>query len=123
MARGADGSLTVSELQQQIFDREGFRVSFERFDRADVPLPAYDYPVMCPNGWRVSDWRRLRLVRYLTAFKNVTVFRGDGSPLKRDVKLAHLRDTYYEAVYGTLSPELPENVVSLDAQRSRRAQK
>jgi hypothetical protein len=52
------------------------------------------------------------------------VFRGDDTPLARDVKLGHLRDSYYEAAYGTLSPEAhdaaPDNVVQLDAQRGKR---
>lgn len=98
-------ALTVTDLQEQIFQREGFRVSFERLgaDR-DVSLPPYDFPVMAPTGWRVSDWKRARLAHYLTHFRSVTVYRGDGTPLARDVKLGHLRDTYYEAEHGTIAP-------------------
>jgi hypothetical protein len=121
VAKVRKDGLTVVELQEQIFNREGFRVAFERLGRDDEPLAPYDFPVMAPVGWRISDWQRMRLGRYLTTFKRVTVFRGDGTPQKRDVKLGHLRDSYYEATYGTLAPELPENVISLDERRRKEA--
>jgi hypothetical protein len=49
----------------------------------------------------------------------VKVYRGDGEPIARDVKLGHLRDTYFEAEYGTLAPEapsseVPDNVVRIE---------
>lgn len=96
--------LTITELQEQIFQREGFRVSFERLGAATADLPPYDYPVMAPQGWTVADWRRVRLVPYILLFRGVTVYRGDDTPIVRDMKLGKLRDSYYEAVYGTLSP-------------------
>ena len=121
MAKGRAG-LSITELQEQIFQREGFRVSFERFGAADVPLPPYDYPVMAPTGWKVSDWQRVRLAPYVLLFRGVTVYRGDDTPLARDVKLGNLRDSYYEAQYGTLAPdaESPDNVVQLDTKRAKR---
>jgi hypothetical protein len=96
---------TITELQEQIFRREGFRVSFERLDAAKASLPDYDYPVMAPNSWKVSDWKTARLARYIPFFKAVTVYRGDGEPLRSDVRLGHLRDGYYAAEYGTTEPE------------------
>ena len=96
---------TITELQEQIFQREGFRVSFERLDASKEALPDYEYPVMAPNTWRVSDWKLVRLARFIPFFKGVTVFRADGTPLRTDVKLGHLRDTYYAAEYGSLDPE------------------
>lgn len=110
--------LTITELQQQIFDREGFRVSFERLGAAKDELPPYDFAVMAPTAWKVSDWQRIRLARYVLLFRGVTVYRGDDTPLARDVKLGHLRDSYYEAQYGTLSPETPDNVVNIDTAKS-----
>jgi hypothetical protein len=116
--------LTVTELQEQIFQREGFRVSFERLGASQDELPPYDYPVMAPNGWHVSDWRRIRLARYILVFRDVKVYRGDDTPIARDMKLGNLRDSYYEAVYGTLSPESdapPEDdgkVVSIHSKRT-----
>lgn len=121
--------LTVTELQEQIFQREGFRVSFERLGASKDELPPFDFPVMAPNGWHVSDWRRIRLAAYILFFRGVTVYRGDDTPLVRDMKLGNLRDSYYEAVYGTLSPESerpPEEnakVVSINAKQSGKRRK
>ncbi len=56
--------ITITELQEQIFAREGFRVSFERLGAGDEQLQPYAYPVMAPQGWTVSDWRRVRLAAY-----------------------------------------------------------
>lgn len=95
---------TITELQEQIFQREGFRVSFERLDASKEALPDYGFGVMAPNTWRVSDWKLVRLAAFIPYFKGVTVFRADGSPLRTDVKLGHLRDTYYAAEYGNLDP-------------------
>jgi hypothetical protein len=116
--------LTVSELQEQIFQREGFRVSFERLGASKAELPPYAYPVMAPNGWHVSDWRRIRLAPYILVFRDVKVYRGDDTPIARDMKLGNLRDSYYEAAYGTLSPDtddVPEDdgkVVSIHSKRT-----
>jgi hypothetical protein len=108
--------LTITELQEQIFQREGFRVSFERLGAEKDELQPYDFPVMAPHGWKVSDWQRIRLMRYVLVFRGLKVYRGDGEPIARDMKLAHLRDTYYEAEYGTLSPEPPpDNVVPIES--------
>jgi hypothetical protein len=99
------GGLTLGEVQDQIFQREGFRVSFVPLGSSDHPLAPYDYPVMAPNGWRVSDWRRIRLAPYIVSFRDVFIYRGDGDRIGADVKLGHLRDTYYAAQYGTLAAE------------------
>lgn len=109
--------LSISELQEQIFQREGFRVSFERLGASNDPLPPYDYPVMAPNGWSVSDWQSVRLAPYVLLFRGVKVYRGDDEPLARDLKLGRLRDTYYAAHYGTLAPETPDNVVAFEPRR------
>jgi hypothetical protein len=124
--------LTLNELQEQIFQREGFRVSFVPLGASDHPLQPYDYPVMAPNGWRVSDWRRVRLAPYVVSFRDVFVYRGDGERIVSDVKLGHLRDTYYAAQYGTLSPEAntivasghlpaPSSATELSRQRATRS--
>ena len=110
--------LTITALQEQIFAKEGFRVSFERLGAAKDDLPAYEFPVMAPQGWTVSDWKRMRLGAYVLLFRSVTVYRGDDEPIARDMKLGHLRDTYYKAAYGTLAPDVPDNVIPL--YRSRR---
>jgi hypothetical protein len=113
--------LSITQLQEQIFQREGFRVSFERLGAAKDELPPYEVPVMAPQGWKVSDWQRLRLGAYVLLFRSVTVYRGDDEPLPRDMKLGNLRDTYYEAQYGSLSAEAPpDNVVSIDTATGKR---
>ncbi len=110
-------ALTITALQEQIFQREGFRVSFERLGAAKDELPPYEFAVMAPQGWNVTDWKRVRLGAYVLLFKSVTVFRGDDEPIARDMKLGHLRDTYYKAAYGTISADVPDNVVSIDRAR------
>ena len=95
---------TISSLQDQIFEREGFKVTFERLDNAKAAIPDYDYAIMAPNTWKVSDWKTVRLAAYVMLFKSVTVYRGDGTVLRNDVKLAHLRDGYYAATYGDTEP-------------------
>ena len=121
---------TVTELQESIFAREGFRVSFERLGASKDALPPYDYPVMAPNGWHVSDWQRIRLAPYLLFFRKLTVYRGDDTPIARDMKLGNLRDSYYEAQYGSLSPDAAgapaerpaatSNVVDIGSKRKNR---
>lgn len=32
--------------------------------------------------------------------RGVTVYRGDGEPVQRDLQLGNLRDGYYEVEYG-----------------------
>ncbi len=106
--------LSITQLQQQIFDREGFRVSFERLGASREGLEPYEFAVMAPQSWKVSDWKRKRLGAYLLAFSGVTVYAGDDTPIRRDVKLGKLRDTYYLAAYGTLEPvNAPDNVVAI----------
>ena len=117
--------LSITELQEQIFQREGFRVSFSRLGASHAELPPYAYPVMAPQAWSVSDWKRVRLAAYILFFRDVTVYRGDETPIARDMKLGHLRDTYYKAEYGSLDPEPaddapPANVFSIDSQRAKR---
>jgi hypothetical protein len=114
---------SVNELQKEIFEKEGFRVTFERLDGAKGAIPSYDYTVMAPNGWRLSDWKRVRLAPYVTQFKGIIVYRGDGSPQRTDVKLGRLRDTYYEAEYGSIAPEPEDNVVQLKGRTRGSAQK
>ena len=111
--------ITITELQEQIFQREGFRVSFERLGAAQDELPPYAFAVMAPQGWKASDWQRIRLTAYLLFFRGVKIYRGDGEPIARDLKLGSLRDTYFQAEYGTLSPdapanEVPDNVVRIE---------
>lgn len=51
-------------------------------------------------------------------FRKVDVYRGDDTPVKNDIRLVTLRDSYYEARYGTLEPEETTNVTLLDDRRT-----
>jgi hypothetical protein len=113
-------ALTVTELQNQIASVEGFRISFERFGAADTPIEPYPYDVMAPSKWRISDWKRVRLASYIGTFKTVVVFQGDDSPVKSDIRLVTLRDSYYQARYGTLDPEERPILSELEVRRERK---
>jgi hypothetical protein len=95
---------TKAQVEKAILEREGFRVELELFGEKRQSLPAYEYPVMAPQRWKVSDWKNARLAEYRLAVKGATIYRGDGTPIPRDLQLGNLRDTYYEATYGSLEP-------------------
>ena len=96
-----------AQVENAILQREGFRVEFELFDGKRPALPPYDFPVMAPQRWKVSDWKNARLGQYRLAVKAVTIFRGDGTQISRYLQLGNLRDTYYEDAFGSLEPPLP----------------
>src|SRR5579864_8454787 len=93
---------TKKQVEDAIFEREGFRVQLEVFEGKKVVLPTYDWKVMAPQRWRISDWKNNRLEPYLLIVKNLRVYRGDGAAVSRDMQLGNLRDTYYEAEYGRI---------------------
>ncbi len=93
---------TKLQVEKAILEREGFRVEFELFEGKRQPLPPYEYAAMAPQRWKISDWKNARLSAYRLLVKGVTVYRGDGNPVPRDLQLGNLRDTYYEAAYGSL---------------------
>ena len=95
---------TKAQVESAIFGREGFRVELELFDGKKHPLPPYEYPVMAPQRWKISDWKNARLDAYRLAVKAITIYRGDGTPVNRDLQLGNLRDSYYEAEYGSSQP-------------------
>jgi hypothetical protein len=99
---------TLTELQNQIAAVEGFRVWFSRLGSANLPIEPYPYDVMAPSKWRISDWKRVRLARYVALFRSVEVYRGDDTIVKSDIRLVALRDSYYAAKYGTLEAIQPE---------------
>lgn len=97
-------------------DREGFRVELELFEGKRPALPPYEYSVMAPQRWKVSDWKNARLDAYRLLVRGITIYRGDGTPIPRDMQLGNLRDTYYENVFGTLKSPADidtSNVVSI----------
>jgi hypothetical protein len=96
---------SLKQVEDAIFAREGFRVELEPFDQKKSKFPEYDWRVMAPQRWHISDWKNARLEPYRLLIKGAKVFRGDGSPVARDMQLGNLRDTYYEAEYGPLKPD------------------
>ncbi len=95
---------TKAQVEKAIFECEGFRVELEPFEGKRQPLPPYEYPVMAPQRWKVSDWKNARLGAYVLLVKGATILRGDGTPIPRDLQLGNLRDSYYAAQYGSLEP-------------------
>ena len=95
---------TKAQVENAILEREGFRVEFEPFGGKRPVLPPYDYPVMAPHRWKVSDWKNARLGAYRLLVSGITIYRGDGERISRDLQLGNLRDSYYEDAYGSLDP-------------------
>jgi hypothetical protein len=95
---------TKAQIEKAILEREGFRVELELFDGKRPSLPPYDFPVMAPQRWKVSDWKNARLEAYRLLVKGVTIYRRGSEPITRDMQLGNLRDTYYEGAYGSLEP-------------------
>ncbi len=90
------------QVEDAIFEREGFKVELELLEGKKSALPAYEWSVMAPQHWRVSEWKNERLEAYRLLVKAAVVYRGDGNPVGRDMQLGNLRDTYYEAEYGPI---------------------
>ena len=116
--------VSLAQLQDQVFDREGFRVEFAPLDPKTKRFPDYRFPVMGTNKWRISEWKAERLGAYVTLMRSVTVFRGDGSPVKSDMRLGNLRDSYFEAEYGgsnAVTPPAPKGASSVVVPLRKRA--
>lgn len=112
---------TKAQIEKAILEREGFRVELELFDGKQRALPPYEQSVMAPQRWKVSDWKNERLRPYRLLAKGVTIYRGDGVPIPRDMQLGNLRDTYYQTEYGSLAPPTSAqttNVITLPRKRS-----
>jgi hypothetical protein len=90
------------QIEEAIFEREGFRVDLDLFEGKKNALPPYEWSVMAPQRWRISEWKNARLEPYRLMVKGITVYRGDGTPVARDMQLGNLRDSYYEAEYGAI---------------------
>ncbi len=115
-----------SQVEKAILEREGFRVEFDPFPGKTPSLPPYDYPVMAPQRWKVSDWKNARLAAYRLLVRGATIFGGDGKPIPRDLQLGNLRDTYYKEANGSLDPPLADagtNVITLQGRSRRSARK
>lgn len=122
---------TKKQVEDAIFEREGFKVELDLFEGKKSTLPPYEWSVMAPQHWKVSDWKNARLEPYRLLVRNAKVYRGDGSLIPRDMQLGNLRDTYYEAQYGAIKAapaaesgeEESEKVVDLSKRRKTPARK
>lgn len=104
---------TIAAVERQIAEREGFRVKLTPLGERTKSIPDYGFTVMAPQRWKLSEWKTERLADYIPLIREITIFRGDGEPVRRDMQLGNLRDSYYQAEYGTLTNK-PSNVVRLD---------
>ena len=107
---------TIGQLEEQMYVLEGFRVRLTPFDAKRKSFPSYDFRVMAPQRWRISEWKTIRLAGYVALLRDATPLRGDGTPVRRDLQLGHLRDSYYETEYGDLAaspPSQESNVVDI----------
>jgi hypothetical protein len=93
---------SLAQVEEQIFVIEGFRVKFTPLLAKTKSFPSYDFTVMAPQRWRISDWKTARLGAYLTLLKTAVVERGDAKPVRGDPQLGNIRDSYYEATYGPI---------------------
>jgi len=109
---------TIATVEKQIYEREGFRVRLRPLDVKVKSLPDYAFTVMAPQRWKISEWKNERLASYITLIREITVLRGDGEIVRRDMQLGNLRDSYYQAEYGKLTVKAG-NVVRLDRTRKR----
>lgn len=98
---------TLAQVEEQILVVEGFRVQLTPLAAKTKTLPSYDFTVMAPQRWRLSDWKNARLGAYVTLLRQAVVLRGDGSPVKSDLQLGGVRDSYYAKQYGTTTPPTP----------------
>jgi hypothetical protein len=94
---------TPAQLEEQIYACEGFRVRLTPLKPNEKKLPSYDFLVMAPQKWRISDWKIVRLRAFIPFVREVVVLRGDEKPAKTDIQLGALRDSYYQAKYRSLA--------------------
>lgn len=87
---------TIKQVEDAIFNREGFRVKLTPLTAKAGPLPAYDYEYMASNKWKLTDWRMSRMARYIPYLRSLEVFRGDGTRTVSDMRLDNLRDSYFK---------------------------
>ena len=83
---------TIAQIEEQIFVVEGFRVKLTPLLAKVKALPGYDFVVMAPQRWHISDWKTVRLAGYVTLLRSVVVLHGNGSPIKSDLQLGNIRE-------------------------------
>lgn len=91
--------MTVKQLEEAIFEREGFRVRIEPLaGKAKSALPPYKPAYMSYNKWKLTEWKMRRLAPYIPFLKSVEVLRPDGSRTTSDMQIGNLRNAYFLAL-------------------------
>ncbi|MDQ2866325.1 MAG: hypothetical protein M3R51_08870 [Candidatus Eremiobacteraeota bacterium] len=88
---------TIKELEEAIFEREGFRVRIEPLEKKAKALPAYAFAYMAYSKWKISQWQTVRLAKYIPYLRSITVLRPDGKRAASGLQLGNLRDAYFKA--------------------------
>lgn len=86
---------SIKQVEDAIFNREGFRVKLTPLNEKTGSLPAYDYEYMCSNKWKLTEWRMSRLARYIPYLRSADILRPDGSRTVSDLRIGNLRDAYF----------------------------
>ncbi|MBV8638999.1 MAG: hypothetical protein JO322_13020 [Candidatus Eremiobacteraeota bacterium] len=106
---------SIKQVEDTIFNKEGFRVKLTALDgKKSVALPPYDYEYMASNKWKLTDWRMVRMARYIPFLKSMDIFRGDGTKTTTDLRLGNLRDTYFAEFCEDDMRSLEEGRISRD---------
>ena len=87
---------TIKQIEDAIFAREGFRVRIEPLEGKPKSLPAYDFPYMAYNKWKLTQWQTVRMARYVPFLRSVIVLRPDGRRTVSDMQIGNLRDAYFK---------------------------
>lgn len=88
---------TVKQVEDAIFECEGFRVKLELLDAKVKSLPPYEHDYMGFNKWKLTEWQSARLRAYIPFVRSVVVLRPDGKRTASDMQLGNLRDAYFKA--------------------------
>jgi type I restriction enzyme M protein len=90
------GKRLIRNVEEEIFDVEGFEVRFigaSGGDLADVRVDSYDYERASRSSWTVKKWRDVRFAAVYPDFE-VEVLDGLGNTAQPRQTLARLRMTY-----------------------------
>ena len=85
---------SVKQVQEQIYDREAFRVEIR--DREGQPRPRladYDFERAARGAFSVEEWKAKRF-HVLYPECDVSMLRGDGRSATNRMTLARLRSEY-----------------------------
>jgi len=91
----------LKNVEKKIWDIESFAVTIKYFDGRDVRGDLKDFPQypafekMAKNDWTVAEWREKRFAVYYPGY-DVDVLDGYGQTVGGNMKLATVRDSYYD---------------------------